>query len=51
MKVNNAATNIFVQMIPVLLVLYFLRTNFQEVDYLSKAMNELVIPGVCKTRK
>lgn len=46
MKVNNAATNIFVQMIPVLLVLYFLRTNVQEVGYLSKGMNKLVILGV-----
>lgn len=46
MKVNNAATNIFVQMVPVLLVLYFLRTNVQEVGYLSKGMNKLVILGV-----
>lgn len=30
-------------MIPVLLVLYFLRTNFQEVGYVSKGMNKLVI--------
>ena len=33
-------------MTPVLLVLYFLRTNFQEVGYLSKGMNKLVILGV-----
>ena len=41
---KSAAVDIFVQITPVPLVSYFLRTHFQERDYLSRGMSKLMIP-------